>query len=292
MPARNDRAEDGFSAFSVGKNIMEKSDCKTCHALDKKIIGPAFTDVSNKYKNDPGASQYLSKKIREGGSGIWGETTMAAHPDMPERDVAEIVHYILSLSQKPVRSMPLKGACTTALPKGQSDEGVFLLRASYTDKGGNGIPGIRSEQVIVLRNAAAIPAAACDKLQDIRKYSSLETQINWMIVRKNRAYVAYDNIDLNGIEALTIMGIAPSDWNMAGGSVELRLGSPQGEVIGTLPIQPRLMGPPARYTAPLKMQSGKHDIYFVCINDKADSGQDLFMLSQVRFQAGPAKPRF
>ncbi len=274
---------DGFSAFAVGKNLIEKSDCKSCHALDKKSIGPAFQDVSNKYKSDPKAPKYLAKKIVEGGSGVWGETAMVAHP-MPEKEAAEMVRYILGLAQKPANSLPLKGSYTTTIPKGESDEGVFLLRATYTDKGGNGIPGIRSEQVIVLRNAANIPVAACDEMQDIQLYDALSSGIKWRVAQKTGAYIAYKGIDLSGIGAVTVMGIAASDWYEVGGVVEVRLGSPTGALIGTLPIVPKPMGLPVKFTTPIKPQTGKQDVYFVCKNDKASIGRDLLMLSQVGFE--------
>ncbi len=275
----------GFSAFSLGKNLIEKSDCKSCHALDKKSIGPAFVDVSNKYKTDLKALQYLAKKIMEGGRGVWGETMMVPHP-MPEQEAAEMVRYILSLAQKPTNSLPLKGSYTATIPKGESNDGMFLLRATYTDKGANKIPGIRSEQVIVLRNAANIPAAACDEFKDIQKYDALSSGINWRVAQKSGAYIAYKGIDLTGIGAVTLMGIAASDWYNVGGSVEVRLGSPTGTLIGTLPMELNPMGPPIKYTAQIKPLTGKHDVYFVAKNDKASSGQDLFLLSQVGFELG------
>lgn len=274
----------GFSAFSLGKNLIEKSDCRSCHALDKKSIGPTFLDISNRYKTDPKAPLYLAKKIMEGGKGVWGETMMVAHP-MPDHEAAEMVRYILSLAQEPAKSLPLKGSYTANIPKGESDQGVLLLRATYTDKGGNGMPSIRSGQVILLRNAANIPAAACDEMQDIQIYDALSSGIKWRVAQKTGAYIAYKGIDLTGIGSVTVMGIAAGDWYEVGGVVELRLGSPTGALIGSLPIQLRPMGLPVKYTTQIKPQTGKHDVYFVCKNDKAAAGQDLLMLSQVGFEA-------
>lgn len=157
--------------------------------------------------------------------------------------------------------------------------------ANYdTDKGASGIPGIRSEQVIVLRNAANIPAAACDEMQDIQIYDALNSGIKWRVAQKTGAYITYKGIDLTGIGVVTVMGIAAGDLYEAGGVVEVRLGSPTGTLIGSLPIELRPMGPPVKYTTLIKPQTGKHDVYFVCKNDKAAAGQDLFMLSQMAFE--------
>ncbi|MCU0381596.1 MAG: PQQ-dependent sugar dehydrogenase, partial [Chitinophagaceae bacterium] len=290
MAAAKQSRED-YSAFSLGKSLVEKSDCKSCHSLDKKTVGPAFMDVANRYQNDPQAPQYLSRKIREGGKGVWGDMMMVAHP-LPEKDVAEMVRYILGLAQQPARALPLKGSYITTIPKGQPDQGVYLLRASYTDRGANGIPGIRTEQVLVLRNAVNIPAAACDESRDIQKYDELSSGINWRIAQKSGAYIAFKGIDLSGIGAMTLMGVAPSNWGLVGGQVELRIGSPEGALIGRsgyIVPGPTQAPMPAAYLVPIKPQAGRHDLYFVCTNDKAAKGQDLFMLSQVKFQMGAGK---
>ena len=59
---------------------------------------------------------------------FWGEVMMDAHPSLKDGEVAEMVKYILGLTQKPTNSLPLKGSYTNAIPKGQSDQGVFILR--------------------------------------------------------------------------------------------------------------------------------------------------------------------
>ncbi len=287
--AQGHKFADDFSAFSVGKMLMEKSDCQACHAIDKKSIGPTYTDISKKYAADPKAPQYLAKKIKEGGGGAWGEVMMAAHPSLPDQDIAEMVKYILSLTQKPANVLPLKGSYTAVIPKGQSDQGVFILRAAYTDKGANGIPGIRSEQVLMLRNAN-LSAAAADITADMMIMKIPGQEVEIAIAQKAGAYLAFQNVDLNGIGAVMLIANAPSNYGMAGGIVEVRLDSPAGELIGTSsPVEAKPMDPgappkPSMAFAPLKAQTGKRDVYFVCKNDKVDPTQSLFVLMQVMFQ--------
>jgi cytochrome c len=55
--------------------LLQKYTCLACHAVDKKIVGPAFTDVAKKY---PGQVDYITKKIQSGGSGVWGPIPMPA----------------------------------------------------------------------------------------------------------------------------------------------------------------------------------------------------------------------
>jgi cytochrome c len=278
-------------ATSVGKSLMDKSDCNSCHKLDTKSIGPNYLDISNKYKTDPKAPKYLAQKIKNGGGGVWGEVMMAAHPSLKDAEVAEMVKYILGLTQKPANSLPLKGSYTTAIPKGQSDQGVFILRAAYTDKGANGIPGIRGEQTLVLRNAS-LSAAAADINGDMMIMKIPGQEVKIAIAQKGGAYIAYNDVDLSGIGSVMVLASAPSNYGMVGGSIEVHLDSPTGELIGTSsPIEPKPMDPtaapnPIMAFAPFKPQTGKHDVYFVCKNDKAASGQSLFVMMQVMFQGG------
>jgi cytochrome c len=291
MIAQGHKFSDNL-AGSVGRSLMAKSDCNSCHQLDKKSIGPTYTDISKKYAADPKAPQYLTKKIKEGGGGVWGEVAMAAHPSLKDGDVSEMVEYILGLTQKPANSLPLKGSYTTTIPKGQSDQGIFILRAAYTDKGSNGLPGVRSEQVLVLRNAS-MSVGAVDEIKDVMKMKIPGTETPIAIAQKDGAWLAFRQMDLSGIGAVTFVANAPANYGMMGGTVEVRLGSPEGELIGTssaiTPAEMKMDAPPSEMkpsiaVAPLKPVQGKQDVYFVCKAAPGGSAAGLFVLMQVMFQ--------
>jgi cytochrome c len=291
--AQGHKFADALSANAPGKALMEKSDCYSCHQLDRKSVGPTFADISNKYRTDPQAPQYLSKKIKEGGVGVWGEVAMAAHPALPDADVASMVRYILGLTQRPANSLPLSGTYTPLIPKGQSDQGVFILRAAYTDKSAEGVPGIRSEQVMMLRNAN-LSAASCDLFQDILKFKLPQPPMDLMIAQKDGAYIAFRDVDLTGVGSIGFLVNAPANFGMMGGVVEVRLGSAEGELIGTSspvsakPATPGAMPMPDLALATLKPQEGRHDVYFVCRSDKP-AAQGLFVMMQVMFQGAGGK---
>ncbi len=79
--------------------IVKKARCVACHAVDKKLVGPAYKDVAAKYKGDAGAPAKLAEKVRNGGSGNWGQVPMTPNgPDkISDADLAEAVKWILSL---------------------------------------------------------------------------------------------------------------------------------------------------------------------------------------------------
>jgi cytochrome c len=85
------------SADTRGLELIGASDCTTCHAIDKKNIGPAYVDVANKYEATDAVIDTLVSKVIKGGQGVWGQVPMTPHPDLPEADAREMVKYILSL---------------------------------------------------------------------------------------------------------------------------------------------------------------------------------------------------
>ena len=78
---------------------MKKDGCAACHAIDKKIVGPAYQEVAAKYKGDKDAVAKLTKKVKEGGSGVWGAIPMPPNTTHAEADIKELVTWILTLKK-------------------------------------------------------------------------------------------------------------------------------------------------------------------------------------------------
>lgn len=78
-------------------DLAKAKNCVACHAVDKKLIGPAYKDVAAKYANDKEALAKLTKKVREGGVGAWGQIPMPANPQVNADEAATLVKWILSI---------------------------------------------------------------------------------------------------------------------------------------------------------------------------------------------------
>ncbi|HET7729152.1 MAG TPA: c-type cytochrome [Usitatibacter sp.] len=76
--------------------LAKKYACTACHAVDKKLVGPAYKDVAAKYKGDAKAEAKLAEKVKKGGSGVWGQVPMPPNPNVPDADVAKLVKWVLS----------------------------------------------------------------------------------------------------------------------------------------------------------------------------------------------------
>jgi cytochrome c len=79
--------------------MMKKDGCAACHAVDKKIVGPAYVDVAAKYKSDKNAQATLEKKVKEGGVGTWGQIPMPPNAQVPAGDIKDLVTWILTLKK-------------------------------------------------------------------------------------------------------------------------------------------------------------------------------------------------
>jgi cytochrome c len=80
----------------AGKELLAKSGCLACHAVDRKLVGPAHLDVANKYRDVKGAEDKIVAHVRNGGGGVWGPIAMPPHKHIPEADIRTMVRYILT----------------------------------------------------------------------------------------------------------------------------------------------------------------------------------------------------
>jgi cytochrome c len=79
----------------ASKEIASKNACMGCHAVDKKVVGPSYKDIAAKYKGQADAVDKLAKKVKAGGSGVWGPIPMPANAAISEADAKTVTKWIL-----------------------------------------------------------------------------------------------------------------------------------------------------------------------------------------------------
>jgi len=84
-------------AVYASAELTKKYNCVACHAEASRKVGPAYRDVAKKYAGRSDAVDYLTKKIRSGGSGVWGAMPMPPHPQVPESDAKAMATYVLGV---------------------------------------------------------------------------------------------------------------------------------------------------------------------------------------------------
>ncbi|MBA2690341.1 MAG: c-type cytochrome [Burkholderiales bacterium] len=81
---------------SASLELAQKSACMACHAVDKKMVGPAYKDIAAKYKGDKTAEAKLFEKVKKGGSGVWGQIPMPPNATVKDEDIRTLVKWVLS----------------------------------------------------------------------------------------------------------------------------------------------------------------------------------------------------
>lgn len=255
-------------AVSSGETLIGSLDCKSCHKLEGSSIGPSYRQVANRYKNDPGAMSYLSRKIINGGGGVWGEQAMSAHPDLSEEDAGKIVEYLLSLSK--VSKYPLSGTYKTNEAMGR-----YIFRAAYEDKGKYPLKSNRSEKIVTLQHNV-VSAADFDTSKDV-KIMEMRGGPAFLSGIFDGSWIGFQGLDLTGIGAISIR---LSDIE-AGGELLVKEGSATGNLLAGITIRP---GAQQTFEVPLD-KAGLTDIFFVFSNP--NTKDQLWQVHQIEFLPKP-----
>ena len=285
--ASNQRSLDASVRFATAKNLISKSDCKACHNINTKSLGPNFSQIATKYKRDAGATDRLARKIISGGSGVWGDAAMPAHPAISTNDAATIVKYIMSVNDKQtIKSLPVKGSYAVDTATKGTDKGNLIFRAAYTDKGTKAASAQFANEVVVLRNPI-VPVANVDGSAGVEFAPGRARAI----ATGQGSYLVMNKIDLTGINQVEFSAGAFGGMGAGlGGTIEIHIGSPGGGLIGSTPLiappQPgtgRRGGRGPRVKADINVTGGIHDVYFVFINEKAKNTDVLLSVTDIKF---------
>jgi cytochrome c len=188
-------------------------------------------------------------------------------------DARQMVEYILSLGkEQSVKPLPLSGSVTP----GKEEDGVYVLTATYYDKGANGLPSIPVTTTTVLRSGNLKPDEASQlQVARILRFNGAVALENV----KHNSWAAYKNIDLTGVKKATLSGYMRADMTV-GGEVEIHLDKPDGKLLGKVSITA-----PERSTPSVKLDpvDGVHDLYFVFTNAQAGD-KNLFYFGGAKLE--------
>jgi cytochrome c len=220
-----------------GRLIMDETDCKACHAVNIKVNGPSYEEIAARYSVKD--KNYLIDKIIKGGSGVWGETMMSAHPQLEVSEVGKIVDYILSLDPEVGRDeklLPLQGEVGFNAHKAKNTQGKYVLMASYSDKGSKEQP----ESSLSVRDQIVFKFPRYEGVNADEKSGGLS---NWQVEGdhvvgsiKNDSYLKFNDISLEGVKSIALLMYFGADYPYEG-KVEIRMNSPNGPLIGESPLK-------------------------------------------------------
>lgn len=281
-PSLKDKKVTAAHSASSGPITMDShpliaaSDCKACHDIRKKSVGPPFVAIAQKYATiSEWQYNQLAEKIIKGGAGVWGDHAMSAHPQVYTSDAISMVKWIIglqALEESSTTSMALPGG-TLVVPQNETRNLVF--EASYTDKGTNGIGRLRKSQTKTLRNAlvnaelkdsSRATSTISKTLQDgsVEMYEGAMSHGEWIKLAE---------IDLAGIRKISIR----NNSLHANGYIEVRSLHAQGRVLASVPVT--AAGAWEKWevnsASIAGVPTGKQSLYFVFVNAQGDvKGQD------------------
>lgn len=280
------RSVDATTRFAVARALIAKSDCMNCHTVDKKSIGPTFTEISAKYNKDPKAVEKLAQKVITGGNGVWGNLiSMPAHPAISPADAQTMIRYIMGVTDQTIGTLPVKGSFPVLLPANDPGRGTVLVRAAYTDRGNKAIPKQTAESQIILRSSL-VGASTAEVIKGaLVKVNGMDGVVS--VIPNANGYIGFKKVDLTGIVQLEFTVTTSLRENNPGGTIEVRLDSPAGALVGQVLVDPAADLPREATDEPLrtdiKTVTGKRDIYFVFKNGTAKKIDPLLSLLQVKF---------
>lgn len=252
----------------IGKALVESLTCKSCHGVNDLSVGPSYVAVAEKYEGNPQAERHLINKIIKGGSGVWGETVMPANPDMKEADADKIVTWILSLAgdQDSNQSLPASGSLDPTVGKPLSPNGVFVLSASYTDRGGENIKPLTGTQAVTLRSNSLDFGQTTNR----SGFSTFNMGGRTLLIAPSSpAHFSFEQIDLTDVSTITFSAGSQQPLKQ-GYKLLVKLDDPEGTTLGETTIEPQNANSQGQFnaiTASVTINAvtdGKlHDLYIV-----------------------------
>lgn len=220
---------------------------------------------------------------------------MPAHPGLTPHEARSIVQYLLAIDDKTINAFPAKGTVPTKPPEGDTGRGAFVVRAVYTDNGARSLPA-HTVDAVALRRSPQISATRADVISGATTRFEANGAVE-TVVGVSNSYVAFTRVDLTGIRQITLAAQAPARENFLGGTIEVRLGSPTGAVVGQADVKSVQLqegtaeaqlaavgrGRTTTIAVPIPPTSGARDVYLIFKNDTAKPDQPLISLATVTF---------
>lgn len=226
---------DSATQFVVAQALINNSDCKACHTRNVRTVGPAFSQIADRYKATPDVINMLATRIIGGSHGVWGtDNNMPAHPSITPNDARTIANYILSINRETPNTLPVQGTFIFRVPEDDNGKGTYIVRAAYTDQGATDLPSHTSDSTILLASPRIGPLSA-DRIEGGALRDQLDEYV--FLTAKPNSFIAFNDIDLTGIKRISFR----PNWHLydiyPGGIIEVRLDSPDGELIGSTTME-------------------------------------------------------
>ncbi|MEZ6086430.1 MAG: carbohydrate-binding protein [Pirellulaceae bacterium] len=249
-----------------GLTLIRKSDCLNCHVANRRLVGPSFVEIADKYRNQPHQIEKTVARVREGSTGVWGKIGMLPHQQHTDAEVLQMVEYVFSVTGE--NANPTVQGFNNQIIAGETVGGL-RLEATYTDLGRAEIPRLIGTASITLRNRH-LQAEEADEFQGTQALGSDKAEgKRFMGAINHDAFLLFKNIPFDDLQSVTVRVTSAG----SGGTIEARRGSPNGTLLGSVEVEVNGSWD-AFYdkSFDLTPSSGRDSLYLVFKNEKNRGG--------------------
>ncbi len=224
------QSQNATAEVPAGLAMIKKSDCLNCHAPHRRLVGPSFLEVADKYRDQPHALADSVSRVLKGSTGVWGKVGMLPHSQHTPAEVQQMVSYVYSVTADSVN--PQYQGFVNDVPV-DAEAAAITFVASYTDLGRDTIPPLTGQATVTLRSRT-IQAEAADEYRGTQPLNSDRAEgKTFMGAINHDGFLRFTDINLATVNAISIQAASAG----AGGTVEVRFGSFDGPLLGSTPVE-------------------------------------------------------
>lgn len=227
VSARWSRGDGKGQVDEPGLAMMKQSDCFNCHAVETKIVGPAFLEIAQKYRGQAGAFDASVQRVIKGSSGIWGEVPMLPHESMSADQAQLMVRWVFGLEPGKTGAGLVRGLRGELKAPKDDKVRTALLEATYTDTGRAPAGSLTGQSSVKLRQRR-LEAEQGDTITGAKVLGSFVGAID------HGHSVRFKSLNLSDSASATVRVASAG----TGGRIEVRAGSATGELLASFDVTP------------------------------------------------------
>lgn len=216
-----------LSDLDPGLTRMKQSDCFNCHTVDQKLVGPTLMEVAKKYHGQPGAIERSVERIIKGSTGVWGPLPMLPHANLTADEAHMMVKWIVSLADGQTTPTVARGIEGQIVPPKDDKLATGLVEATFTDLGKAPAGPLSGKAVVKLRTRR-LEAEKADQIEGAKIQGNVIGSI------AHGHFIRYVEVPLSEVGSIKFRASAGA----SGGTVEIRSGAVDGELLGSVPVPP------------------------------------------------------
>lgn len=255
VTAKFSKGDGKDSVDEPGLALMKQSDCFNCHAVETKVVGPAFLEVANKYRGQAGALDASVQRVIKGSSRVWSEVPMLPHEAFTTDQVQLMVRWVFGLEPGKTGGAMTRGLGGNVTAPKDNALRLASLEATYTDMGRGPAGSLAGRSTVQLRSRRLEAESGL--------VSGAKISGNHIGSINHGHSVKFTNLNLADTASVTARVASGG----VGGSIELRAGSAAGELLATLKVENTGKWDAWKdVTAELKPPASRGDIVAVFVN--------------------------